>query len=243
MKVIPETPSLNFSCNFVNPELKNEYLQYRSKGKSNEIKLTFGRNPLIIYQELADWLVREKVKLEEGKVIEEEVKNTTDFCDKLVDEMNEISYLTSSFPVIASPKEQVGNKRKKKSRTQVNEEHGKKFKCEVCEREGRTQFFQTGQGLGGHMSRVHKGKSEKFNRKKEIRNKREDFRKILYQAKKIIIGERFDSLNQNKSGKLEVKKIIRDNRDNYRKLVRELRKASSAFRKSDSFRNSEKFSD
>ncbi len=173
----------------------------------------------------------------------EEVKNTTDFCDKLVDEMNDISHLTSSFPVITSPKEQTSNKRKKKSKTQVSEEEGRKFKCEVCEREGRNQFFQTGQGLGGHMSRVHKGKSEKFNRKKEIRNRREDFRKILYQAKKIIIGERFDTLNQNKSGKLEIKKIIRDNRESYRKLVRELRKASLAFRKSESSGNSEKYSD
>ena len=225
MEDIEETPELNGSCSFFNPLIKNEYLQYMTRGKSNEGKLTFGRNPLVIYQELTDWLLKEKKKLEEDKP--ENLQNTTDFCAKIQNEMNGISKFTSSLPVIKMPDDHRKHSRKRKKISQSLNEEDKKFKCEVCAKEGRDQYFETGQGLGGHMSRVHKGKSDKFNKKKEIRNNREDFRKILQEAKIKMLRDRdldYEYLMKSKEGKLKVKNFIKDNREKYRKLVRELRR-------------------
>jgi hypothetical protein len=199
-----------------------------SRGKSNEGKLSFGRNPLVIYQELTDWLLKEKKKLEEDVRKTEYLQNTTDFCAKIQNEMNSISKFTSSLPVIKMPDDHRKHNRKRKKLPAGVTEDDKKFKCEVCAKEGREQFFETGQGLGGHMSRVHKGKSDKFNKKKEIRNKREDFRKILCEAKIKMLRDKdldYDYLMKSKEGKLKVKTFIKDNREKYRKLVRELRRS------------------
>ena len=199
-----------------------------TRGKSNEGKLSFGRNPLVIYQELTDWLLKEKKKLEEDVRKTEYLQNTTDFCAKIQNEMNSISKFTSSLPVIKMPDDHRKHNRKRKKLHPGVTEDGKKFKCEVCAKEGREQYFETGQGLGGHMSRVHKGKSDKFNKKKEIRNKREDFRKILCEAKIKMLRDKdldYDYLMKSKEGKLKVKNFIKENREKYRKLVRELRRS------------------
>ena len=198
-----------------------------TRGKSNESKFTFGRNPLVIYQELTDWLLKEKKKLEEDSIGLDHIPNTTDFCRKILNEMNEISNFTCNLPVMKSHEDKRKYSMKKKKKHLQMTEDDKKFKCDVCAKEGREQYFETGQGLGGHMSRVHKGKSDKFNKKKEIRRRREDFRKILCEAKTRMLKEKdleYEFLMKSKEGKHKVKKFIKENREKYRKLVRELRR-------------------
>ena len=52
------------------------------------------------------------------------------------------------------------------------------FHCDEC-----NEDFTTGQALGGHMSRVHPGKSETYARKVERRKEREFDRELLRLAK------------------------------------------------------------
>ncbi|MCQ2817248.1 MAG: C2H2-type zinc finger protein [archaeon] len=57
--------------------------------------------------------------------------------------------------------------------------HFKSYLCPYCNKP-----FEKGQGLGGHMSRLHPGQSEKYKIKMRIRNNREDQRKMLFDLKK-----------------------------------------------------------
>ena len=52
------------------------------------------------------------------------------------------------------------------------------FHCDEC-----NEDFTTGQALGGHMSRVHPGRSETYARKVERRREREFDRELLRLAK------------------------------------------------------------
>lgn len=52
-------------------------------------------------------------------------------------------------------------------------------KCKICGKEF------TGNGLGGHMSRAHKGKSEKNKKKRYTRDLKSQERQILRRAQEI----------------------------------------------------------
>lgn len=57
----------------------------------------------------------------------------------------------------------------------------KDFACHICKR-----TFSDPQSKGGHMSKQHKGQSESFRKKTEIRNRNEARREHLAQAKELV---------------------------------------------------------
>ena len=96
----------------------------------------------------------------------------------------------------------------------------KNFKCELC-----NCVFENPQGLGGHMSRIHRDASIKYKKKKETRNKRTEIRRILKLAKQIICnknGINYDEFMKTKEGKKLVQKCITENKKEYRNLRKKL---------------------
>ena len=65
----------------------------------------------------------------------------------------------------------------------IEGKEGEGFQCKYC-----GGLFETGQALGGHMSRKHSGKSIKYNHKKFVREKREFERMRLFVAKKKYLS-------------------------------------------------------
>lgn len=91
---------------------------------------------------------------------------------------------------------------------------GEIFECKHCHKR-----FLTGQALGGHMSRKHSGKSDKYNYKKDVRKRREFERMKLLLAKKryfASLGFDYDELLKTPRGKLQAKLLI--NRSRIKKL-------------------------
>lgn len=214
-----EDADIYSSCNFVNDELKKEYTYYLTYGKSNEHNLTFGDNPLTIYQNLAEWFNRE-IKKNEQNTKNFNARETVELCEKIIYEMNDISKCISTLPIFMYPaaiKPKIGNNFIKIKKRKNFEESGPIYTCEVCK-----QKFNSGQGLGGHMSRKHPRASEKFNKKKEIRKKREEHRNVLHEAKKKLLANfNFDyqELRKTSEGKRKIKEIVKKNKDIF-KLIR-----------------------
>jgi hypothetical protein len=88
------------------------------------------------------------------------------------------------------------------------------FQCKHC-----ALIFETGQALGGHMSRKHSGKSLKYNHKKDVRVKREYERMKLHVAKKMYfenVGYDYEEMMQSVEGKMRAKSLI--NRSQIKKI-------------------------
>lgn len=88
------------------------------------------------------------------------------------------------------------------------------FICKYCGEE-----FNSGQALGGHMSRKHAGRSERYNHKKKVRKQRELERARLQVAKAKYfqrLGHNYEGLRQSAEGKLMIRLLI--NRSRVKKL-------------------------
>jgi hypothetical protein len=206
--------------NFDNSALNNQYIRYFNYEKSNGVKLTFGENPLNIFQDYLSWLRREQNKQKEKL----ERTQSKELCKEIVKTLNEISGTMSSLPIIICPKltPSVQIPIVKKNKKRIFKEQRKRFKCDFC-----PECFDTGQGLGGHMSRKHKDKSEKFKKKKEIRNRREHLRNLLIEAKKKLCDKfmiDYEELMKSRQGKNHIKKLINEHLDDYKKYRNELKR-------------------
>jgi len=232
-----ENPEIYSSCNFINDDLKKEYTHYLTYGKSNEQNISFGDSPLTIYQNLAEWFNRE-IQKNNQNTKNFKPKDSLKLCEKIIYEMNDISRCISSLPIFMFPatnKSKLSQKPIKNKNRRKFDESGPVFSCEVC-----NQKFNCGQGLGGHMSRKHPKASVKFIRKKEIRNKREEHRNILYEAKKKLLASfnyNYDQLRSTSEGKKQIKEIVKSNRDTFKSLRMEISKMRKKERKSEDKRN------
>lgn len=96
-------------------------------------------------------------------------------------------------------------KRQKKN-SAVSEEVDGSFHCKLCELQ-----FTTSQGLGGHMSRAHPGKSFDYKKKKGKRKMREVDRYRLQLAKKIyfesMIHDHMETFGT-KRGRQEITRLL-----------------------------------
>lgn len=102
--------------------------------------------------------------------------------------------------------------------TSQTKRSGKRFPCNHCEKE-----FMTPQGLGGHMSRAHPGKSEVYRKKKSTRKTREYQRHRLRLAKKKFFKElkySYDELLMTVEGRKLIKSLV--DRKRIRKIQRNL---------------------
>ena len=215
------------SFNLNNCKLITKYNQSKlnKNNKYNNIKIDFGENPVEIFIKLLNNLNNELKK--------EKNEETKKICDDISKEMNLITSIMSTFPILLYPKSgkyenlTLFNKitKKKKSFNNNNSDNkidDKKFICDIC-----NEVFTSGQGLGGHMSRKHKDQSMKFKHKKEIRNKREPLRNILVQAKKVLCKNHlidYDEQMRSKDGKNLIKSLVIEYNEEFKKIRNELKK-------------------
>jgi hypothetical protein len=213
------------SFNFNDCKLITKYNKSKlnKNNKYNNIIIDFGENPVEIFIKLLNNLNNE--------VNKEKNEQTKKICDYISKEMNLITSIMSTFPILLYPKSgkyenlNLFNKITKKKKSFNNSENkidDKKFICDIC-----NEIFTSGQGLGGHMSRKHKDQSMKFKHKKEIRNKREPLRNILVQAKKILCKNHlidYDEQMRSKDGKTLIKSLVIEYNEEFKKIRNELKK-------------------
>ena len=186
------------------------YQQHLLENQSKHIikHLHFGPNPISLFIDWATWLKDEKQKKVQFQ--------SRDLCNDLSSTLNSISLTMSSFPILKLPSSndfliQTSPERNKTS-----------FHCQLC-----GYSFNSGQGLGGHMSRKHPDKSDKFKRKKFIREKRSLIREKLTEAKRLICNNHnvnYDELSQSKEGKLIIRSIIIENKDEFKTIYSKMKK-------------------
>lgn len=90
----------------------------------------------------------------------------------------------------------INNNPSNNSNSKQKQKHFKTYLCEFC-----NKAYSNGQGLGGHMSRIHPNQSYKYKDKIRIRREREKKRENLLKIKRELFnkyGYNFDSLNNNK---------------------------------------------
>ena len=152
--------------------------------------------------------------------------NTLQFsiCEGLYDKLSQLVSQISIFPQNSNEKDTIVGKQKeikvdkvkccRTSKTQT-------FKCFVC-----LEDFSNGQALGGHMSRTHPHHSEKYKKKKEIRQNRTCFRQALKEAKTELL-KRFNlcysKLSSNKESKKLIKNTILANKEMYKEIMAEIK--------------------
>jgi hypothetical protein len=92
------------------------------------------------------------------------------------------------------------------------------YTCKLC-----NELFNTGQALGGHMSRKHPGQSTDYMHKKEIRDKRDVERKKLFLAKiKFFesLGMEYMQMRSNSEGRKTIRKFL--NRSKLKRLKQDI---------------------
>lgn len=99
------------------------------------------------------------------------------------------------------------------------------YKCEHCE-----AFYESGQALGGHMSRKHPNLSVKYKKKKMVRDRRESQRNVLYEAKKELLSNYemdYEDMRNDKVKKQVLKNFIRKHSGEYKSIVKKLKKQNT----------------
>ena len=95
------------------------------------------------------------------------------------------------------------------------QKHFKTYLCEFC-----NKAYSNGQGLGGHMSRIHPNQSYKYKDKIRIRRERENKRENLLKTKKFLFkkyGEDYEKLIKEKN-KEYIHKFLMEHNEEYREL-------------------------
>ena len=123
------------------------------------------------------------------------VKNENTEIDNMDDDIEDISLLNK--------------KRKPKKK------HFKTYLCEFC-----NKAYSNGQGLGGHMSRIHPNQSYKYKDKIRIRREREVKRENLLNIKRNLFkkyGFEYDKLVSEKN-KSFIQKFLSEHNEEYKNI-------------------------
>ena len=91
--------------------------------------------------------------------------------------------------------------------------HFKTYLCEFC-----NKAYSNGQGLGGHMSRIHPNQSYKYKDKIRIRREREEKRENLLNIKRDLFkkyGFDYDKLSIEKN-KIFIQKFLTEHNEEYK---------------------------
>lgn len=103
------------------------------------------------------------------------------------------------------------------------------YKCDHCD-----AFYYTGQALGGHMSRTHPNLSVKYKLKKMVRDRRENQRNVLNEARKQLLNNYnldYEDMRNDKIKKHIVKSFIRKHSAEYKEIVKKIKKQKSQISK------------
>jgi hypothetical protein len=143
--------------------------------------------------------------------------------ENLIIECNKISNAFYESYIIYQERNTTSSQKEKflKSQRKTNVNYNYEcYDCKFCDRN-----FNTGQGLGGHMSRVHPNQSIQYKNKMNIREGRSGQREILYEAKRRLLkiyGYNYDELIENSQKKF-VKQLVFKNRKEYREILSQLK--------------------
>ena len=127
----------------------------------------------------------------------------------------------------------LDNKKKKPKK-----KHFKTYLCEFC-----NKAYSNGQGLGGHMSRIHPNKSYKYKDKIRIRREREQKRENLLIIKRDLFkkyGYNFDKLLKDKNRPF-IQKFLSEHNEEYKNLRKSQKKDNKNENISENEENEKKF--
>lgn len=148
-------------------------------------------------------------------------------CQTLIDKINRVveNILTINTKEIMKSKQTLKKPKsfsiqKRKILAFHHKEVSEDFTCNYCNKK-----FSNGCALGGHMSRVHPHKSEQYKQKQKIRERRNEYREAIKEAKEKIWKKHYhiysNNKNQTKKEKKEIiKRIIKMNRKEYMELLK-----------------------
>ncbi len=228
-----------FSYYFSNEKL-NLYDKIKQKNDifNENIELNFGDNPIKIYKQSLynnkinennkDYLKIQQLISISPVLINNNFEyindsNCSDNIIKLNMNINNNNYIINNKNNKNNNKN--NNILKKPVKNNKNYNGEKIYYCNFCNLK-----FINPQSLGGHMSRLHKYKSEKFLKKKETRNRREPLRNLLYLAKKILFENfyefreniDYETFKKTKQFKKIIKELILKYKKEYKQIKNEL---------------------
>ena len=120
-------------------------------------------------------IIIKKTKPRNMSIVTKETQSTVSFDSAVTPKAPRLRAATMMMETKTIKKKVIKPKKIKQQMTFCEEQN---FHCDEC-----NEDFTTGQALGGHMSRVHPGKSETYARKVERRKEREFDRELLRLAK------------------------------------------------------------
>jgi len=230
---------MKFNSNFFENKSKENLIKYFILGKANTRNLIFGDNPtncISLLHEQGKEIFKEAVSFEENN----------NFPIKLNEIFSELKYkskrLMNLSAIETANGEGINIEKVKVSKTSINKKReialqensnskifkenedlkvsnfskfddNNNFTCDIC-----GCSFSNGQGLGGHMSRKHPNQSEKYQKKKQTRERRNSNREIIYKAKRILLKrfrQDYDHLINFSNGRKLIKKLVKENREEY----------------------------
>jgi hypothetical protein len=141
-----------------------------------------------------------------------------DLFSQVAKHLNELNLLCDSLVDCASELNKTTSKRNKKKNRNYSQEN---YDCTICHRS-----FDTGQGLGGHMSRMHPNCSVQYKIKMKVRKSRSKERQLLQEAKKRLLTEyNYDYSTLIAIGEKKlIKKILFEHRREYKDIQLQLKK-------------------
>ena len=111
-----------------------------------------------------------------------------------------------SKAISKKPKEQTSEAKMKNKREILIGPDGQQiFKCGICGAE-----YSKSVALGGHQSKAHPGTSSSYKRKLEIRQSREEERKLLERAKEWFVQNMYLVPENNRKIITSIKKVLKE---------------------------------
>ncbi len=174
--------------------------------------LSFGEDPINLLYKIS--MNQNMSKNRKEKEIQN-LENCRNQCFKFV--CKEENIIKIPRPILKKKEESLKIEKIKKE-SKKNEKG--LFQCEIC-----SLTFDNPQGLGGHMSGVHRDASLKYKKKRETRNKRFEIRKMNNLSKKILCLNHkvnYDEMILSKDGKRKIKNLVKQNIREFKKIKSDL---------------------
>ena len=222
--------------------IQKNYLSNNQKALSSNIELCDEIEKLIIScnaitNTVTDYKksgLKRKLFLEHNEDEEKKniINNNTDKQDINKDN-NIISDNKNSDENNSEENNNLDNKKKKQKK-----KHFKTYLCEFC-----NKAYSNGQGLGGHMSRIHPNKSYKYKDKIRIRREREKKREKLLIIKRDLFkkyGYNYDKLLNDKNRPF-IQKFLLEHNEEYKNLRKNQKKENENENSSENEENDKKF--
>ena len=174
--------------------------------------LSFGEDPINLLYKIS--MNQNMSKNRKEKEIQN-LENCRNQCFKFV--CKEENTIKIPRPILKKKEESLKIEKIKKE-SKKNEKG--LFQCEIC-----SLTFDNPQGLGGHMSGVHRDASLKYKKKRETRNKRFEIRKMNNLSKKILCLNHkvnYDEMILSKDGKRKIKNLVKQNIREFKKIKSDL---------------------